>query len=243
MLLPPRAEADRLALVELGDDAGQDAHQLERAAADDRQVVDLLGGEHAFARAGLGLNHFELRGDRDRLGLLADFEPDVDAAVVVRAERERLLLVGLEAGELDLQVVGAGEQARRTVLAAFVGDRRLHGLRACVGQRDCCARQDAAARVLHRAANRRGGRSLSKCRGARQQQCAQPSHRAPLPHDEEVLVHNLAWTVNSHHSGPSASPRKTNNRRQALVRRHYRQPAGGRVGLYRNRFRQQADGG
>ena len=47
------AEADRLALVELGDDAGEDAHQFERAAADDRQVVDLLGGEHTFTRAGL----------------------------------------------------------------------------------------------------------------------------------------------------------------------------------------------
>ena len=52
------AEAYRFAHVEFGDDAGQDAHQLERAAADDRQVVDLLGRQHAFARAGLRLDHF-----------------------------------------------------------------------------------------------------------------------------------------------------------------------------------------
>ena len=37
------AETDRLALVELGDHAGQDAQQLEGAAADDREIVDLLG--------------------------------------------------------------------------------------------------------------------------------------------------------------------------------------------------------
>ena len=45
--------------------------------------------------------------------LLADFEPDVDAAVVVRAERDGLLLVRLEPAELDLHVVGAGEEAGR----------------------------------------------------------------------------------------------------------------------------------
>ena len=50
------------------------------------------------------------RGDRDGLGLLADVQAHVDAAGVVRAERQRLLLVGLEAGELDLEVVGAGNR-------------------------------------------------------------------------------------------------------------------------------------
>ena len=90
MLFAAAAEAHRLALVELGDDARQDAEQFERAAADDRQVVDLLGAQDAFAGAGLRLNDFLLRGDGDRLGLLADVEPDVDAARVVRAERQRL---------------------------------------------------------------------------------------------------------------------------------------------------------
>ena len=60
------AEAHRLALVEVGDDAGQDAQQLESAAADDRQVVDLLRGQDAFARARFRLNDFLLRGDGDR---------------------------------------------------------------------------------------------------------------------------------------------------------------------------------
>ena len=75
-------------MVEVGDDAGQDAQQFERAAADDRQVVDLLRAQHAFARAGLRLDDFLLRGDGDGLGLLADVEPHVDAARVVRAERD-----------------------------------------------------------------------------------------------------------------------------------------------------------
>ena len=80
------AEAHRLALVELGDHAGQDAEQLERAAADDRQVVDLLGRQHAFASAGLRLNHFLLGGDGHQLGLLSDIQTDVDAAVIAGAE-------------------------------------------------------------------------------------------------------------------------------------------------------------
>ena len=79
------AEAHRLALVEFGDDAGHDAQQFERAAADDRQVVDLFRAQHAFTRAGFRLDDFRLGGDGDRLALLADFELDVDAARVARA--------------------------------------------------------------------------------------------------------------------------------------------------------------
>ena len=88
MLLRAAAEAHRLADVEVGDDAGQDAQQFERAAADDRQVVDLLRAQHAFARAGLGLDDFLLRGHGNGFGLLADVEPHVDAALIVRAERQ-----------------------------------------------------------------------------------------------------------------------------------------------------------
>ena len=95
-VVPAAAEAHRLALVELGDDAGEDAHQLERAAADDRQVLDLLGGDDPFARARLGLDQLHLRGDGDRLALLADVEPHVDAAIVGRADGDGLLLVRLE---------------------------------------------------------------------------------------------------------------------------------------------------
>ena len=86
----------------------------------------------------------------------ADLEPHVDAAVVVRAERQALLLVGLEPGELDLQVVGAGEQAGEEVLPALVADGGLHPLGTGVGERDGRAGQDAAGRVLDGAADGRG---------------------------------------------------------------------------------------
>ena len=81
-----------------------------------RPMIDRLSicfcREDAFAGARLRLDHIGLRRDRDRLGLLADIEPHVDTTRIVRADGDRLLLVGLEPGELDLQVVGAGEQAR-----------------------------------------------------------------------------------------------------------------------------------
>ena len=126
--------------------------QFQRAAAHDRQVVDLLLRENAFAGARLRLDHFGLRRDRDRLGLLADIEPHVDTTRIVRADRDRLLLVGLEAGELDLQVVGAGEQAREEVLPALVADSRLHPPSTGVGHRDVRPGHDTAARVLDGAA-------------------------------------------------------------------------------------------
>src|SRR5690606_563422 len=70
-----RAAAEAAALERgrvRGDDAGQDAEVLERAAADDRQVVDLLGCQHALTGAGFRLDDFGDRRDRDRLGLGAD---------------------------------------------------------------------------------------------------------------------------------------------------------------------------
>ena len=66
-------------------------------------------------------------------------------------------LVGLEPGEFDPQIVGAGKQAGEQVLSAIVADGGLHRLRPGVRDRDGRARQHAAARVLDVAADR-GGR-------------------------------------------------------------------------------------
>ena len=163
-------KADRLALVELGDDARQDAHQLESAAADDRQVLDLFRGDQAFACSRFRLDEFDLRRDRDGLALLADFEVHVDAARVAGADRQPFLLEILEAAELDLEVVGRGEHTGEEVLPAAVADRRLRRLGADVGDGDSRAGQDAAARVLNRASDgsRRGALSPHVCAGQHQ---------------------------------------------------------------------------
>ena len=89
----------------------------------------------------------------DRFTLLADLQLDVDAAIVGRADGDSFLFVGLEPGELDLHVVGAGEDAAEDELAAPVTDGGLHRLRAGVGQRDGGTRQDAAGRILDRASD------------------------------------------------------------------------------------------
>ena len=191
-VVPAAAEAHRLAHVEFGDDAGEDAHQLERAPADDRQVFDLFGGDESLARARLGLNQLDLRGDGDRLALLADFEPHVDPAVVVRAEGDRLLLVRLEPAQLDLHVVSAGEDAAQKVLPASVARGRLHGLRARIGQRDRRTRQDAAARVLNGAADGAGGGPLGPCVRRGQQQ------RDDRPQDDSDCLSRTG----SHHDAP-----------------------------------------
>ena len=64
--------------------------------------------------------------------------------------RDRLLLVGLEAFELDFQVVGAGEDDS-LVAATSVGHAGCDGLRADVRDRDGRARKHAATAVLDRA--------------------------------------------------------------------------------------------
>ena len=101
--------------------------------------------------------------------LLADIEPDVDAARVVRAERHALRLVGLEPGELDLQIVGAGKDAGEQVLTAVVARHRVcDRLRARVRERDGRAGQDAAARVLNVARGpwRSSSPGLALCRSS-----------------------------------------------------------------------------
>ncbi len=150
------AEADRLPLVEVGDDSRQDAEQLERTAADNREVLDLFRSQHTLAGAGFRLDDFLLPGDGHCLGLLADFEPHVDAAVVARADNDPPLLVRLEARELDPQVVVARKEAREQILAALVADVRLGGLRADVDQCDRGPWEHAAGRVLNAASYRAG---------------------------------------------------------------------------------------
>ena len=104
-------EAHALELILIGrDDAGQNAQQLERAAADDREVVDLGGRQPAFARARLGLDDVGGRRDDHRLALRAELQLDVEAADVVRPEDDGGLLERLEPGELDGEVEGAGKR-------------------------------------------------------------------------------------------------------------------------------------
>ena len=80
--------ADALERADVGHDrAGEDAQQLERAAADDREVVDLVGRQQALAGARLGLDQLALRGDLDLLGLCADLEREVEAGPRVEAMR------------------------------------------------------------------------------------------------------------------------------------------------------------
>jgi hypothetical protein len=159
------AEAHALHVDRIGsDDAGHDAKQLEGTAADDRQVVDLLRAEDAFARAGLRLNHFLLGGDGDRLALLPDLEFHVDAARHVGADGDVLLLVRLEPGELDFQLVGAGEDDGH-ITTTIVCDSRNDGLRTGVRHSDVRAGQHAATTVCDRATDCRRARGLGKHRG------------------------------------------------------------------------------
>src|SRR5919198_392664 len=100
--------------------AGHDAEQLERAASDDGQVVNLLRAEQTFARAGLRLRDFALSRHGDRLTLLPDFERDIDAARIGGTDGELFLLVRLEAREFDFKVIRSGIHTAEHITAARV---------------------------------------------------------------------------------------------------------------------------
>jgi hypothetical protein len=75
-----------------------------------------------------------------RLPLREDVKADVDPARVLRADGDGLLLLVFETGQLDLQVVGAWEDAAEGVGAALGGDRGLCALRRRVRERNGRAR-------------------------------------------------------------------------------------------------------
>src|SRR5262245_38561383 len=78
------------------DYARQDAQQLDRTAADDREVLDLFGGDRILLGAGLGLKHVGGRRHRHRLGSGADLQRDIQSAGVAGTQDEASLLGLLE---------------------------------------------------------------------------------------------------------------------------------------------------
>ena len=118
-------------------------------------VVDLGGRQSALARARLGLDDVGRRPDDDCLALRAELQPDVEAAYVVRPEDDGRLLKGLEAGELDGEIEGAGEEAREREAAPIGGHRGTDGFRPSVQQRDRGAGGHAAGAVGDVASQRR----------------------------------------------------------------------------------------
>ena len=91
-------EAHALELILIGrHHAGQDAEQLEGTAANDRQVVDLVRGQHALACARLRSQRLRWRRPhRDDLALAGDLEADGHASRVVRAEDDPAMFGGRE---------------------------------------------------------------------------------------------------------------------------------------------------
>src|SRR5207248_10336220 len=62
--------------------------------------------------------------DENRLGLLADLEPDVQTARVVGTEDEIRSFVRLEPGQFNFEFIGGREQAGEEVLSTVISDRR-----------------------------------------------------------------------------------------------------------------------
>ena len=79
--------------------AGQNAQQLERTSADDREVIDLACTDRVFPGAGLCLQLAWAGSDGDRFSWLAHLHGDVDTLGTTRLDYEIGLHRGFEALE------------------------------------------------------------------------------------------------------------------------------------------------
>jgi hypothetical protein len=112
-------------LVEVATAPGRSCRSWAVVAAVQRDVVDLLAGDHATDVAGLGFDLAGHRRDRNGLGEGAHFELEVGGSPRGGVQHDLDALHRFEAGELHAQGVGAGRQADEHVRAGGVGDARL----------------------------------------------------------------------------------------------------------------------
>ena len=105
------------------------------------------------------------RGDGDLLAQPGDAKLDAgEVALLTESQDDALRLDGLEAGQLDLDGVGAGLHRGKHEVAGFVGDRRALVAGQLVDERDRGAGEHGVARVDDRAAQL-SGEGLRDCLG------------------------------------------------------------------------------
>ena len=178
------------------DDAGerlQRAHEIAAAQAD---VFNLRGRNRRRSFAALRLHAHRGRFDRDRFRETAHFEDHRrQRQALGRRQHEALLLVALEAGHRDFDVIRAGNQVRDHECAAGVSDGLAGDLCTGVTDRHGGARKDALLTVYHRAADLAGqGLGARHRRGAAQQRHSATIRTAVelrnfinfLPHESNV---------------------------------------------------------
>ena len=138
MLKPPLPKVAEAAVVEVAaDDAGLEAGDANRVAAREGQLLDVLGLDR-LADRDVGLQRRGVGGDGDHFGQRAGLEREGQVDLGGRVELDGGARGLLEAVELDRDVVQAGHQRRKRVVAGRVSDggRRLLGLRPKCGDGD-----------------------------------------------------------------------------------------------------------
>jgi len=127
------------------------AEELDDVARFDGETANLLLADRV-AEAGVHrVQDGRLRHDGDRLAKLADLELHVLTPRRVDAQLHPLEPRGLEAAQLDGEVIDAGRERRHLIQARFVADHRPRRRRRAVRRRDCGARHDVPLRVGHAA--------------------------------------------------------------------------------------------
>src|SRR6185503_174773 len=148
-------------------------------AGDHRQVLELFGLD---ARRHLRLRHFDERRfsrDRDGFGDAGERQHEVDRDRRIDGQVHAVADRRLEPGQLRLDVVDAGFEARNKKGALGVGDARAHDAGARVGDRDGHTGKNGITLVEGAPVERAG--SLRKRRSDADEHQAQ-NNRYPMPY-------------------------------------------------------------
>ena len=134
--------------------AGRQQRQIEKIPPVQRQIHNVVVGNHAAHRGGLQLDGRHLRAHRHLVAHVADFQHQVDARLFADGKHDAGLAQFLEARGRGLDLVFARGQRRNHVIALPVCFHRAGhaGEDAPSGDLGACDR--AARRVPHLSANR-----------------------------------------------------------------------------------------
>ena len=128
----------------------------DEQAAVQRQLHDLLVLDDRPEARGLRSHDRRVCDDRHLFANVADAEIEIDARLLAGRQADALAAHGLEAGELDVEAVFAGRQARGRVDAVAGGHDHSLPIRACFGDGDGRAGNGGPGLILHDAGDLAG---------------------------------------------------------------------------------------
>ncbi len=130
--------------------AGRKGGELDKVAAVERQIGDLLGGDDLAQGRISGLNSDSRGGDFHALLHIGGRKGEIDFALFVNLEADIFHFAGLKPGECGTHGVGGYSQQGNNIMAAGIGNSVTYGTCVLAGDGDFCTRNGTARGVGYR---------------------------------------------------------------------------------------------